>query len=326
MVKRFTKSISLLALLLLLTFSALTGCGTSDEPKKEETKTEQGDAKQGAFPVTIKDSTGKDITIEKKPEKIVSLLPSITENLFALGLDKEIVGVSDYDNYPEAATKKEKVGSQDMNLEKILALKPDVAFLQEYHVQNHANAVKQLEDAGITVVVPDGTQASFEDAYDVMQLLAKATGKEKEADKIIADMKEKVAAIKEQAKNVKEKKKVYVEVSPAPDIFTTGKNTFMNEMIEMIGAENVAANLDGWVKLSEEEAVKFNPDVIITTYGYYVDKPAEQVLNRKGWAEVNAVKNKQVFDVDSDSTTRPGPRLVDGVEELAKTIYPDVFK
>lgn len=326
MVNKFTKSLSLLALLFLLTFSVLTGCGTSDEPKKEETKTEQGDAKQEAFPVTIKDSTGKDITIEKKPEKIVSLLPSITEILFALGLDEEIVGVSDYDNYPEAATKKEKVGSQDMNLEKILALKPDVAFLQEYHLQNHANAVKQLEDAGITVVVPKGNQASFEDAYDVMQLIGKATGKEKEADKIITDMKEKVVAIKEQSTNVKEKKKVWVEVSPQPDIFTTGKNTFMNEMLEMIGAENVAAAQEGWVKMSEEEAVKLNPDVIITTYGYYVDKPAEQVLNRKGWAEVNAVKNKQVFDVDSDATTRPGPRLVDGVEELAKTIYPDVYK
>lgn len=326
MTKRLTKGFSLLALLLLLTFSVLTGCGSNDEPKKEETKSEQGDSKQGTFPVTIKDSTGKDITIEKKPEKIVSLLPSITENLFALGLDKEIVGVSEYDNYPEAATKKEKVGSQDMNVEKILALQPDVAFLQEYHVQNHASAVKQLEDAGITVVVPDGTQSSFEDAYKVMKLLAKATGKEKEADAIIADMKEKVAAIKEKAKNVTEKKKVWVEVSPAPDIFTTGKNTFMNEMIEMVGAENVAADQDGWVKMSEEEAVKLNPDVIITTYGYYVENPSEQVLNRKGWAEVNAVKNKQVFDVDSDATTRPGPRLVQGVEELGKAIYPDVFK
>ncbi|MGM9923227.1 MAG: helical backbone metal receptor [Bacillus sp. (in: firmicutes)] len=325
--QQWKKYFSGLALLFLLTFGVLAGCGsTSEESKQEETKTEQGETKQGAFPVTIKDSTGKDITIEEKPEKIVSLLPSLTEILFALGLDEEIVGVSDYDNYPEATADKEKVGSQDMNLEKILALQPDVAFLQEYHVQNHANAIKQLEDAGITVIVPEGDQKSFEDAYDVMRLIAKATGTEKEADAIIADMEERVAAIKEKAKNVKEKKTVWVEVSPQPDIFTTGKDTFMNEMLGMIGAENAAKDQVGWVKMSEEEAVKLNPDVIITTYGYYVEDAAEQVLNRKGWAEIPAVKNKQVFDVDSDTVTRPGPRLVDGVEELAKVIYPDIFQ
>ena len=140
-------------------------------------------------------------------------------------------------------------------------------------------------------------------------------------------MKERLQAIKDKAAaSVTDKKKVWVEVSPAPDIFTTGKNTFMHEMLESIQATNAAEDQDGWVKMTEEEIVKLNPDVIITTYGYYVEDPKAEVLAREGWAEVPAVKNGNVFDVDSDTVTRPGPRLIEGVETLAELIYPEIFK
>lgn len=100
----------------------------------------------------------------------------------------------------------------------------------------------------------------------------------------------------------------------------------MHEMLEVINAVNAVGDQEGWIKFTEEEIVQLNPDVIITTYGFYVDKPSEEVLKRAGWGEVPAVKNKQVFDVDNDTVTRPGPRLIDGVETLAKLIYPEVFK
>ena len=100
----------------------------------------------------------------------------------------------------------------------------------------------------------------------------------------------------------------------------------MHEMLESIQATNAAEEHEGWVKLTEEEIVKLNPDVIITTYGYYVENPKEQVLAREGWAEVPALKKQQVFDVDSDTVTRPGPRLIEGVETLAELIYPEIFK
>ncbi len=138
-------------------------------------------------------------------------------------------------------------------------------------------------------------------------------------------MKQKLAEVKEKAQAVQEKKKVWVEVSPSPDIFTTGKGTFMNEMLETINAINAAGEQDGWVKFTEEEIVALNPEVIITTYGYYVENPAQGVLSRAGWTEVPAIKNEQVFDVDSDTVTRPGPRLIDGIEMLGKLIYPEIF-
>jgi iron complex transport system substrate-binding protein len=117
-----------------------------------------------------------------------------------------------------------------------------------------------------------------------------------------------------------------MEVAPAPDIFTTGKNTFMNEMLTTIHANNVAGDQQGWIKVDQENIVQKNPDVIITTYGYYVKDSTQQVLTRQGWENVTAVKNKRVIDVNSDLVDRPGPRVVEGVEELAKAIYPDVFK
>lgn len=317
-----------IALMLLLLAGILSGCTQGEQTQqasKSKEQTQQAEKKEEAYPVTVTDDAGKEITLEEKPEKIVSLLPSTTEMLFALGLDKEIVGVSDYDNYPEAVSKKEKVGAQDLNAEKIIALQPDVAFLQEYHAQNHGEIIKQFEAAGIKVFIV-GSQNSFDQVYKAIRTVGKATGTLDKADSIIADMDAKVKAIKEKAKAVKDKKQVWIEVSPQPDIYTTGKGTFMNEMLEMIGASNVAASEEGWVKMDEEKIVSSNPDVIITTYGYYVDNPAEQVLNRSGWKEVKAVQSNQVFDVNSDMVTRPGPRLADGVEELGKLIYPDVFK
>ena len=100
----------------------------------------------------------------------------------------------------------------------------------------------------------------------------------------------------------------------------------MDEMISIINAENIANDQEGWIKIDQEAMIKRNPDVIITTYGFYVKNPVEKVLSRKGWENVNAIKNKQVIDVDSDRVTRSGPRIVEGVEDLAKAVYPEVFK
>ncbi|MGP1907655.1 ABC transporter substrate-binding protein [Metabacillus sp. JX24] len=314
-----------ISLILMLLAGILTGCAQGDPTKPASGQTEQAEKQDASYPVTVTDDAGNEITLEEKPEKIVSLLPSTTEILFALGLQDEIAGVSDYDNYPEEAAKIEKVGAQDLNAEKIIALQPDLALLQEYHAQNHGEIIKQFEAAGIKVFIV-GSQTSFDQVYTAIRTIGKATDTLDQADRIIKDMEEKVASIKEKAKEVKKPKRVWIEVSPQPEIYTTGKGTFMNEMLEMIGAENVAASEEGWVKMDEEKIISSNPDTIITTYGYYVENPAEQVLSRSGWNSIKAVQSKQVFDVNSDLVTRPGPRLADGAEELGRLIYPDIFK
>ncbi|WP_110113297.1 ABC transporter substrate-binding protein [Bacillus sp. CGMCC 1.16541] len=317
------KQMNIVSLVIVIMMSLLVGC-TNEKPviqsNEEHTKVEE----MSAFPVTLTDDVGEEVTIKQKPKRIVSLLPSTTEIIFSLGLDKEVVGVSDYCNYPKATEAIEKVGAQQMNVEKILELSPDLVLLQEYHYTNSFDTVKKLKDAGINVMIVKSGE-SFENVYESISVLGKATGQAKQAEEVIATVKQELDEMREKAKAITEKKKVWVEVSPQPDIFTTGSNTFMHEMLETIQAENVAGDQEGWVKMNEEKAVSLNPDVIITTYGYYIENPEQQVLSRQGWSEVPAVKNKQVFDVNNDTVTRPGPRLVEGVETLGKLIYPDVF-
>ncbi|NRD79313.1 ABC transporter substrate-binding protein [Bacillus sp. BRMEA1] len=320
------KKLYSLMFVLLLILGALAGCAEkNNQTKGDQKSTVEKNSEKVTFPVTITDALNNKVVINKKPERIVSLMPSNTEIAFALGLDKEVVGVSDYDNYPTDAAKKEKIGGENFNVEKIIALKPNLVLAHASSAQTSAAALTQLKNAGIQVIVVNNAQ-NFDQVYNSINMIGKATGETKKAAEIVKGMKDKLAEIKAKAKTIKEKKKVYIEVSPAPDIYTTGKDTFMNEMLDTINAENIESDQTGWIKVDQESIIKRNPDVIITTYGYYVKNPAQQVLSRKGWENVNAVKNKQVIDVNSDQVNRPGPRIVEGVEDLAKAIYPEVFK
>lgn len=317
------KKLTTLFFSLMLVIGLLAGC-SAEKTAPTDKASEKQEVQNTIFPVSIKDATGEEVKIDKQPERIVSLIPSNTEIAFALGLGEEVVGVSDFDNYPEAAAEKEKIGGMEFNVEKIISLKPDVVLAHESGGDAAKPGLEQIKNAGIPVlVIKDAT--NFEETYGSIEMIAKATGTEKEGKAIVQTMKDDLTEIQEQAKKIKEKKTVWVEVSPAPEIYTTGKGTFIDEMLKTINAKNAAGDQEGWIKVTEEEAVNYQPEVVITTYGYYVENTKEQVMNRSAWKDVPAVKNQQVFDVHSDKVTRPGPRLIEGVKELAKAIYPDVF-
>ncbi|MCM3122876.1 MULTISPECIES: ABC transporter substrate-binding protein [unclassified Mesobacillus] len=312
---------------LLLTIGALAGCGNVEQSNAEKTnKTETVQQEEAKFPVSIKDGTGQEVTIESKPEKIVSLIPSNTEIAYGLGLDDQIIGVSDFDNFPEEVAEKEKIGGMEFNVEKIISLKPDLVLAHASGAHTSGAGLQQLKDAGITVlVVNDAT--TFNAVYESISMIGTASGEQEKADTLIADMKKKIEEIKTQAKEIKEedRKLVFVEVSPTPEIYAAGKNTFIDEMLQIINADNTVKE-EGWPKLDPEAIIKSNPDVIITTHGYYTNEPVKNVISRKGWDKITAVKENRVVDVHSDKVTRTGPRLTEGVEELAKAVYPDVFK
>ncbi|WP_077210566.1 ABC transporter substrate-binding protein [Bacillus dakarensis] len=316
-------------ILFLLTAVVLSGCGGGETPVQDEQTGEQKEEKadqteETAFPVTIKDANDQEVTIEAEPERIVSLVPSNTEIAFALGLGDEIVGVSDHDNYPEETAEKEKIGGMDMNIEKIISLQPDLVLAHESALHSSEAGLQQLRDAGITVLVVNEA-VNFETVYDSIYMIGKATGKPEEAEEIVTTMKERVENVRTKAAEITEKKSVVFEIMPAPDIYVAGSNTFMDEILTIINAENAVGDLEGWPKINEETMIERNPDIIITTYGHYTENPVELVLKRDGWQDVNAVKNKQVYDVVSDHIARSGPRLAEGVEEVAKAVYPEVF-
>ncbi|WP_026319961.1 helical backbone metal receptor [Siminovitchia fordii] len=320
------KVYSLLAALMLIGLLAACGNNESMEEGKQgntEPKTEQ--VAKDSFPVTLKDAADKEITIEKKPEKIISLIPSNTEILYALGAGDEVVGVSENDNYPEDVKDKEQVAGLELNIEKIISLKPDLVLAHGSAGDMWESGLKQLEDSGITVLVVHNAE-SFDEVYDTIDFIAKATGHTEEASDTINDMKAKLDEIEKKAADIKEEdqKSVFVEISPAPEIYAAGKNTFMDEMLKTINAKN-SVQEEGWPMINEEAIIKMNPEVIIVNYNY-VDNAVDQVLDREGWQDVAAIKGKQVYTVDENLVSRSGPRIVEGVEELAKAVYPDVFK
>ncbi|MDQ0881362.1 ABC-type Fe3+-hydroxamate transport system substrate-binding protein [Peribacillus sp. V2I11] len=194
------KKIFGLILLMLLTAGMMVGCSDATDEGKEKQQTNH--ARHEAFPITIKDATGEKVTIEQKPKKIVSLIPSNTEVVFALGLGEKVIGVSDNDNYPEETKEIEKVGGMEMNTELIVSMKPDLVIAHASSAHNSNEGLQQLKDAGIDVLVVNDAQ-SFDQVYESIEMIGQATGEHDKAKEIVADMKTKLKDIQEKAKSVK---------------------------------------------------------------------------------------------------------------------------
>lgn len=333
------KKIYRLLLAMLLVLGVLAACGNqveqeanenTGENKEEVTENEEKEETnqpEDAFPVTIEDARGEKIVLDKEPEKIISLMPSNTEIVFALGKGDALVGAStEFDNYPEEVEDLPKVASGfSLNVEQVLSLEPDLVLAHESILYTWEAGIQQIEDSDIPlIVIPDAQ--SFDKVFASIELIGKAIGATEEAEALVQEMKGKLDVIKEKAANISEddRKTVFVEVSPAPEIYTTGKNTFMHEMLDAINAINAAGDQEGWIAMNEEAIVAINPDVIITTVGF-VENAVEEIKSRSAWQDIEAVKNDDVYLVDEDLVSRSGPRIIEGVEELARAIYPEVF-
>lgn len=323
------KKIGQLWLLSIMTVFLLAACGgttTGNPPKVDDAAKEdivKEDVVEAGFPVTLTDAVGNELTLEAAPKTIVSMTPSNTEILFALGLGTEIIGVNDYDNYPAEALEKEKIGGEQFDVEKIVSMNPEMVFAHESGLNKGAEGLQQLRDAGIPVFVVTNA-ANFEETYATITTIGQATGKVEEAKQIVADMTAKVEDVLAKTATVENKKTVFVETSPAPTIYTPGKNTFMDQMLGMIGAENISADQENWFMMDPEEIVKRNPDVIVVMY----ERPItaiEDVYARAGFDSITAIKEKNVVQVEENITSRTGPRLAEGLEAIAKAVYPEVF-
>lgn len=306
----------------------LTGCGDTATPVEEqdvETPAEPpSEVAEAEFPVTLVDALGDEVVIEEQPESFVSMIPSNTEIAYELGLGEKLVGVSDFDNYPEEVADIEKIGGQEFNVEQIISLQPDVVLAHESGLGMGTEGLQQLRDAGLNVFVVDNAE-TFEEVYETITVIGQASGAVEEADALVEEMEMQVAEIQEMAAGVEETKSVFVEIGSEPELYTAGEGTFIHEMLTMIQAENVAGGEQGWISMDPEAVVAANPDVIITTEGAYVENAVEQIKTRSGYAEVTAVQEDAVYELDGDTATRPGPRLTEGLMTLAEMIYPETF-
>lgn len=270
--------------------------------------------------ITITDSRGVEVALDKAPEKIVSLMPSNTEILFALGCGEKIIAVSDYCNFPAETARLPKLPTgEQLSIEQIIALSPDVAVIGNMTAME--DQVNQLEQAGVKVIVTEANNLS--ETYKVIEMLGTAMGKEKEASTIVKNMKEGLEKITKEVEN-KAASKVYVEVSPLEyGLWSCGQNTFIQELIEIVGAKNIFDDIDGWAAVSEEQVIVLDPDIILTTSSPLtgIKDPVGEISSRENWSGIEAVKNNRIVMLDADMISRPGPRLLDVANELVKVIY-----
>ncbi|NLM46570.1 MAG: cobalamin-binding protein [Firmicutes bacterium] len=268
------------------------------------------DNEAAAYPLQFTDDLGRTVTLERKPERLVSLLPSLTETIFAVGAGERLVGVTTFCNYPEEALEIEKIGNlYDLNIELILSLEPDLVLTGRSETLQQSLSFLDDNKIPYVVVDPQSLDEIGEAIIKVGTLLdCKAEG-EALAAKLSAERAEleaKAAAIPEA-----ERPRVFVLLDPE-SLWTVGDGEYLSEMIAAAGGVNVAAEQgSGYFQLSEEVLLTIDPDVFICTYPM-----RDQVMAKAGWQSLSAVKNGRVYDVSSDPVSRPGPRFVQGLEEL----------
>ena len=270
-------------------------------------------------------SGGKQSTEQHESNKhpyhrIISLMPSNTEILYELGLGKKIVGVSTVDDYPKQVKDKKKFNAMKLNKEALLKAKPDLILAHESQKSTAGDVLKSLKKSGIKVVYIKDAQ-SIDETYDTFKQIGKITGKEKVANDLVRETKHNVEKVKSSIPNSQKSQQVFMEISSQPEIYTAGKHTFFNDMLKQLKVKNSFAGLEGWPKVSKEDIIKKNPDIMIATSGISQKAYQKEVKGRGGFNQVKAVKNNRIKAVDGDKISRPGPRIDDGLKVLEKAIY-----
>jgi iron complex transport system substrate-binding protein len=316
----------------VLTLSLLlTACGPIKTPQPAPVSTEPAIAEAPtAAPtretITLTDGLGREVTLHGPAQRVVSLAPSNTEILFAVGAGDQVVGRDELSDYPQQAQGLQSVGGSlgEFNQEAIVALKPDLVLAAEI---NPPELAKALEDLGLTVYYLSNP-TTLEGMFANLEVVGKLTGHEAEATALVESLRDRVAATDERVAAVTEKPTVFYELDSTDPTkpWTAGPGSFVDLLISRAGGQNIGAQLpSAWAQLSLEQLVVANPDIIVLGDSAYGETP-ETLKARSGWDTLDAVKNSRIFPFNDDLVSRPGPRLVDGLEALAKLLHPELFR
>ena len=276
---------------------------------------------EAAAVITAVDDASRTVYIEQTPQRVVSLSPSITEILFAIGLGDKVVGVTEHCDYPEAAKAKPKVGGYfTTSLEDILDKDPDLILTDGYDP-----VMQQIEGLGIPMLVlqPEDIDGIFKD----IDLVGKVMNKEEEAARLVDSLQQRLDKVAEIKASATSSPTVFYEIDATDPTkpWTTGPGSFADILISLAGGSNIVTESGSWLQLSLEKLLSANPDIIIL--GDYPYVTPKQVEERSGvWQDLTAVNLGKVYAVSDPSlTSRPGPRIIDGLEEIARMIHPELF-
>ncbi len=261
-------------------------------------------------PQTITDHSGYETLIDHEPQKIVSLVPSNTEILYALGLGERVVGVSNFCDYPAEATQKPKVGDINIDFETILQLEPDLILTTGGMIDDTA----RLRELGMKVVVVE--PKDLEEVLESIIWIGGFTGASEKATEIVEEMTKRIKKVRDFAAKQEIKPRVFYEVWDDP-LMTAGPGTFINSLITEAGGRDIAQNLpEQWAVYSLETLLYEDPEIILVTWD-----DISKVYERETWQEISAVKNKRVAWIDQNIIARPGPRIVDALEEIQRILF-----
>jgi iron complex transport system substrate-binding protein len=273
-------------------------------------------------PKTFTDEVGRVVTIPFPPKRIVSLAPNITEILFRLGLDDEIVGVSIHCNFPEKAKTKVQVGSYiSLDFERVVSLNPDLIIATG--AGNTRDMVERLENLGVPtyVIFPE----NFNDVLRNIGHLSQVVDREREGMGIIQEMKRRRQRVIEYTQGLP-RPKVFLQIGDAP-IVTVGRKSFGDDLIHLAGGENVAGKeKEMYPRWGMEEILKRSPDVILISSMNPKGDYQKILREWSRWQTIPAVKNGRLHLIDSDLIDRPSPRIIEGLEEMARILHPEKFK
>ncbi len=261
-------------------------------------------------PLEVTDATGARVVIRRPPQRLVSLAPSVTEVLWAVGAGRQVVGVSSADDYPPEVRTRPKVGGVQVDEEQLVKLQPDLVVglrsLQE-------RVLRRLRERGFPVLAVDA--ASLEETYRVVLLLGQVTGHPSRAGQVVRAMRDRARAVEAQVAG-RPFVRVFVQVWDQP-FLTAGRRTLPDDLVRRAGGRNVFEDLTGWPQVSEEEVLIRNPECVLV-----LGKGRDRVLARAAWRRTAAVRRGCVAEVDPAWVVRPGPRLVLGLEQVAKVLHP----
>ena len=277
--------------------------------------------------VTVTDQRGKEFQFEQPLQRIVSLAPSNTEILFAVGAGSQVVGRDTFSDFPAEAVNVADIGGGfgALDTETILASTPDLVLAADL---TPAEQIQALEDLGLNVFVL-GNPTDLQGMYENLRTVATITGHLEQTETLIASLEERVAVVEEKISGVAERPLVLYELDGtdpnAP--WVPGPGTFVDTLLTMAGGNSMSASLDGaWVQVSLETIIEMDPGIILLGDAQWGGVTPEMVAARGGWEALTAVQGGKVYPFDDNLISRPGPRMVDGLEAMAKFLHPDLFE
>ncbi|HUF37436.1 MAG TPA: cobalamin-binding protein [Anaerolineales bacterium] len=316
-----------LSVIFLLSACRPAGPAATPEPVGATRAATATEAAPEPVAIVLTDGRGAEITLDAPAGRIVSLAPSNTELLFAVGAGAQVVGRDSFSDYPEAALSATDIGGGfgEIDTETLLSLDPDLVLSADIIAPEQNEALERL---GLTVfVLPNPLE--FADLYENVLVAGALTGRTAEAKALAADLQSRVAAVMQNVSAAETTPLVFYQLdSTDPNApWTTGPGTFIDTLIKMAGGENLGAVLmEPWAQISAEDLIASDPDIILMGDAVWSGLTPEDVAARPGWGAITAVVTGRVYAFDDNLVSRPGPRLVDGLEALAQLFHPELFE